>query len=158
MASLEAEFARRSRTLAADEIGTDRALVVHVAIGRATDGDARVSELRELCRTAGVKVLDVITQRRATADPRLLVGRGKLEQILLRAMQVEAESIIFDQDLTPGQARAISDFTELKILDRTMLILDIFAQHAKSRDGKLQVELAQLRYALPRLVAKNTML
>ena len=73
-------------------------------------------------------------------------------------MQLGAECVIFDPDLSPGQARAISEATELKVLDRTMLILDIFAQHATSRDGKLQVELAQLRYALPRLVEKNTMM
>jgi GTP-binding protein HflX len=73
-------------------------------------------------------------------------------------MQLGAEVVIFDPDLTPGQARAISDFTELKVIDRTMLILDIFAQRAQSRDGKLQVELAQLRYTLPRLVEKNTMM
>ncbi len=102
--------------------------------------------------------MDVILQRRPAADPTYLVGRGKLEQILLRAMQLGAESVIFDPDLTPGQARAITNFTELKILDRTMLILDIFAQHATSRDGKLQVELAQLKYALPRLAEKNTMM
>src|SRR5207344_1401685 len=91
-------------------------------------------------------------------DPKFLVGRGKLDEILLRAMQLGAEAVIFDPDLTPGQARAISEASELKVLDRTMLILDIFAQHATSRDGKLQVELAQLRYALPRLVEKNTMM
>jgi GTP-binding protein HflX len=73
-------------------------------------------------------------------------------------MQLGADLLIFDPNLTPAQARAISDFTDMKILDRTMLILDIFAQHATSRDGKLQVELAQLKYALPRLVAKNTMM
>jgi GTP-binding protein HflX len=158
MTSLEAEFARRARTLASTAPGTDRAVLVHVAVGTAADTEARIAELRELCRTAGVTVYDVLVQRRARPDPRLLVGKGKLEQILLRAMQLGAETVIFDPDLTPGQARAISDFTELKILDRTMLILDIFAQHARSRDGKLQVELAQLKYALPRLVEKNTMM
>jgi len=103
-------------------------------------------------------VLDVLVQRRPEADPKFLVGRGKLDEILLRAMQLGAEVVIFDPDLSPGQARAISEATELKVLDRTMLILDIFAQHATSRDGKLQVELAQLRYALPRLIEKNTMM
>ncbi len=157
MSALETEFSRskRARTTA---VGTDQAVLVHVAIGRVSDTQARIDELHELCRTAGVTALDVIEQRRASADPKYLVGRGKLEQILLRAMQLGAETVIFDQNLTPGQARAISDFTELKIVDRTMLILDIFAQHAKSRDGKLQVELAQLKYALPRLVEKNTMM
>jgi GTP-binding protein HflX len=157
IAGLEAEFGR-ARRVAATDVGKDRALLVHVSIDRAKDSEARVAELRELCRTAGVKVLDVLVQRRPEADPKFLVGRGKLDEILLRAMQLGAEVVIFDPDLTPGQARSISDATELKVLDRTMLILDIFAQHATSRDGKLQVELAQLRYALPRLVEKNTMM
>jgi GTPase len=158
IAALEAQYG--GRQLAATDQGKDRALLVHVAIGkvRPSQSEARIAELRELCRTAGVRALDVMVQRRPEADPRLLVGRGKLEQICLRAMQLGAEVVIFDRDLTPGQARAISDATELKVLDRTMLILDIFAQHATSRDGKLQVELAQLKYALPRLVEKNTMM
>ena len=157
MAALEAEFNRvRVRSTAGDD--ADRALLVHVAIGRVRDSDARIAELKELCRTAGVQVLDIITQQRPVADPRYLVGRGKLEQILLRAMQLGAETVIFDQDLTPGQCRTLASFTDLKIIDRTMLILDIFAQHAVSRDGKLQVELAQLEYALPRLAEKNTMM
>jgi GTP-binding protein HflX len=158
---LEAEYGRAHRVAAAQAgagAGKERALLVHVQLGRARDEEARVAELRELCRTAGVKVLDVLVQRRPEADPRFLVGRGKLDEILLRAMQLGADVIIFDPDLSPGQARSISDATEMKIIDRTMLILDIFAQHATSRDGKLQVELAQLRYALPRLVEKNTMM
>jgi GTP-binding protein HflX len=157
IARLEAEQARAFR-VASTDAGKDRALLVHVQIGRARDAEARIAELRELCRTAGVKVLDVLVQRRAEADPKYLVGRGKLDELLVTAMQLGAEVVIFDPDLTPGQARAISEATELKVLDRTMLILDIFAQHATSRDGKLQVELAQLRYALPRLVEKNTMM
>ncbi len=157
IAGLESEFGR-ARRIAATDAGKDRVLLVHVTIGRARDSEARVAELRELCRTAGVKVLDVLVQRRPEADPKFLVGRGKLDEILLRAMQLGAEAVIFDQDLTPGQARSISDATELKVIDRTMLILDIFAQHATSRDGKLQVELAQLKYSLPRLIEKNTMM
>jgi GTPase len=154
---VEHEFGRAHR-VASTDAGKDRALIVHVQLGRARDAEARIAELRELCRTAGVKVLDVVVQRRPEADPKFLVGRGKLDEILLRAMQLGAEVVIFDPDLSPGQARAISEATELKVLDRTMLILDIFAQHASSRDGKLQVELAQLRYALPRLAEKNTMM
>jgi GTPase len=158
IAALEAEYGRGQRL--AETGRATRALLVHVTIGKgkASRSEARIAELRELCRTAGVEILDVLTQQRAAPDPRFLVGRGKLDDILLRAMQVGAEVVIFDPDLTPGQARAISDATELKVLDRTMLILDIFAQHARSRDGKLQVELAQLKYALPRLVEKNTMM
>ena len=159
IAGLESEFNRQTaRRLAATPGSGHRALLVHVALGRASDSEARVAELRELCRTAGVHALDLVTQQRPAPDPRFLVGRGKLEQVVLRAMQLGAEAVIFDQDLTPGQARAISDYTELKVIDRTMLILDIFAQHATSRDGKLQVELAQLEYTLPRLVEKNTMM
>ncbi len=158
MTSLEAQFVGRARVLETSEHSGVKALLVSARIGRSPNTDARIAELRELCRTANVNVLDVLTQSRAKADPKYLVGKGKLEQLLLRAMQLGAETVIFDQDLTPGQARAISDFTDMKILDRTMLILDIFAQHAKSRDGKLQVELAQLKYALPRLIAKNTMM
>jgi len=159
IASLEAQYG--GRRLAATDQGKDRALLVHVVIGKGArydDSEARIAELKELCRTAGVRALDVMVQRRPDADPRFLVGRGKLEQICLRAMQLGAEMVIFDHDLSPGQARAISESTDLKVLDRTMLILDIFAQHATSRDGKLQVELAQLKYALPRLIEKNTMM
>jgi GTP-binding protein HflX len=157
ISALEQQFGRAHR-IASTDVGKDRALIVHVQLGRARDSEPRIAELRELCRTAGVKVLDVLVQRRPEPDPKFLVGRGKLDEILLRAMQLGAECVIFDPDLTPGQARSISEATDLKVLDRTMLILDIFAQHASSRDGKLQVELAQLRYALPRLVEKNTMM
>jgi GTP-binding protein HflX len=111
-----------------------------------------------LCRTAGIAVTDVAIQRRPDPDPKYLIGRGKLEDVLVRAMQYDAGVLIFDPDLTPGQAHAISDFTDLKVIDRTILILDIFAQRARSRDAKLQVELAQLRYRLPRLQEENTMM
>jgi GTP-binding protein HflX len=133
-------------------------VLVHLATGKGDDGEARIAELRELCRTAGVRVMGVLEQRRPEADPKYLIGRGKLEEVLIRAMQLDANVLIFDPDLTPVQAHAIADFTDLRVIDRTMLILDIFAQRAKSRDGKLQVELAQLRYRLPRLHEKNTMM
>ena len=103
------------------------------ALGTGWDPLTRGAELRELCRTAGLQVLDVITQRRAELDPRFLLGKGKLEEVVLRALQVDATLLVFDPELTPAQARAISDATELKVIDRTMLILDIFAQHAHSR-------------------------
>jgi GTP-binding protein HflX len=162
VAALEDEFERAApRGVATD--GGDRALLVVVDVrGRggkqAASQEARVTELKELCRTAGVRVVGVVEQRRAEADPKTLIGRGKLEDVLIRAMQLDAEVLIFDPDLSPGQAHAIADFTELRVIDRTMLILDIFARRAKSRDGKLQVELAQLRYRLPRLHEKNTMM
>jgi GTP-binding protein HflX len=157
IAALEDEF-RKKTARARHKSGRTRALLVQVAIGRRHDTAARLAELHELCRTAGVEVVGVSQQKRPEADPKYLVGRGKLEDVIGRAMQSEAEVLIFDPDLTPAQARAISDHTEMKVIDRTMLILDIFAQHAQSRDGKLQVELAQLKYTLPRLVEKNTMM
>ena len=122
------------------------------------DNNSRVHELRELCRTAGIDVVDVAVQRRPEADPRYLIGRGKLEDVHVRAMQYDVSVLIFDPDLSPGQAHAIAAFTDLKVVDRTILILDIFAQRARSRDAKLQVELAQLRYRLPRLQEENTMM
>lgn len=158
LAQIEHAYSQAQRGLGRTAQVDQRALLVHVALGQAGDSEARIAELQELCRTAGVAVADVFVQRRPEADPKYLVGRGKLDEILLRAMQLGVERVIFDPDLSPGQARAIADVTEMKVLDRTMLILDIFAQHASSRDGKLQVELAQLRYALPRLAEKNTMM
>nr|HEX4312690.1 GTPase HflX [Kofleriaceae bacterium] len=158
ISSVEADLARLQRGAATASAHAEPALLVEVALRGAKVSDARIAELHELCRTAGVRVVDVIVQRRPEPDPKFLVGRGKLDDILVTAMQLGASCVIFDPDLSPGQARAISEATDLKVLDRTMLILDIFAQHATSRDGKLEVELAQLRYALPRLVEKNTMM
>ena len=156
--SLEEEFARASRVQEADR-GLDRALLVHLRTRRSRRPEQTcVAELRELCRTAGVTVLDLAVQQRYDRDPKYMVGRGKLEELVQRANQLGAEVLVFDQSLTPAQARAISNVTELKVIDRNMLILDIFAQRARSRDGKIQVELAQLKYTLPRLVAKNTMM
>lgn len=156
--SLEEEFARATRVRQTD-LGKDRAIIVHVR-SRETRRleETCIAELKELCRTAGVSVLDIVLQKRDRIDPRYVVGKGKLEEIVQRANQLGAELLIFDPNLTPAQARSISDNTELKVIDRTMLILDIFAQRAKSRDGKIQVELAQLNYTLPRLVEKNTMM
>jgi len=162
--ALEEEFERVAPSAVATD-GRDRALLVVVDLRRKPAGgggvgssEGRVDELRELCKTAGVRVMGVIEQRRPEPDPKYLIGRGKLEDVLVRAMQLDANVLIFDPDLSPGQAHAIADFTDLRVIDRTMLILDIFAQRAKSRDGKLQVELAQLRYRLPRLHEKNTMM
>jgi GTPase len=150
--SLEEEIARSSRVRAPG--GKNRAVLVSVSAGLRRDAEESLEELKELARTAGVTVLDTMLQTRRP-DPRTLLGSGKLEELNLRAMQYGAELIVFDQDLTPSQLNAIAEATELKVLDRTQLILDIFAQRAKSRDGKLQVELAQLRHRLPRLRGKG---
>jgi GTPase len=156
--ALEEEFDRVLPTARATR-AVERALLVVAELGKLRGySAARVHELRELCRTAGIEVVDVAVQRRPEPDPRYLIGRGKLEDVLVRAMQFDAGVLIFDPDLSPGQAHAIASFTDLKVIDRTILILDIFAQRARSRDAKLQVELAQLRYRLPRLQEENTMM
>ena len=101
----------------------------------------RIRELRELARTAGVDVTDVIVQTRDKIDPKFVLGRGKLDDVIVRAMQLDAETLIFDRELTPAQASAIAKVGDVKVIDRTQLILDIFAQRAESADCKLQVEL-----------------
>jgi len=153
--ALEDEFAR-ART-ARGTGGRERAILVGVSGRKRSreEGEASLEELKELARTAGVEVVDATLQHRNQIDPRTLIGQGKLADILLRSMQLMADLIIFDADLSPSQARHIADTTSLKILDRTQLILDIFAQRAQSADGKLQVELAQLKYIYPRLAGRD---
>jgi GTP-binding protein HflX len=119
-----------------------------------TDYKNSLAELRELARTAGITIMDEIVQRRRI-DPRTFIGSGKLEELVLRCLRIGGEMLIFDSELKPSQWRSIINSTELKVLDRSMLILDIFAQRARSSDGRLQVELAQLKYNLPRLVEKD---
>ena len=130
------------------------ALMIHQGEGQALT--AREQELRELCRTDGLHLVDLATQRRPGPDPRTFFGQGKLRDVLVRALAQDVELLICDPDLNPSQAREIGERTDLKVIDRTTLILDIFAQHARSADGKLQVELAQLRYLLPRMIGKGT--
>ncbi len=153
--ALEEEFARAQTARRTG--GRERAILVGVGgKGRSrAEAEASLWELRELSRTAGVEVIDAVLQLRREIDPRTLIGKGKLEDILLRSMQLMADVIIFDADLSPSQAIHIAETTSLKILDRTQLILDIFAQRAQSSDGKLQVELAQLKYLYPRLVGRD---
>ena len=149
--TLEQEFAQaaRARGVAAKD---GRAILVHVCDKRsAGQAEDSLRELKELARTAGVDVADQVLQVRDRVDPRYALGRGKLEDVVIRAMQLDVETLIFDRDLRPAQANNIARMTDLKVVDRTQLILDIFAQHAETADGKLQVELAQMRYLLPRL-------
>lgn len=134
----------------------ERAILVSVTTGSVAAAKESLEELRELARSAGVVVLDSIVQRRPKLDPRSLVGRGKLDELIIRSLQLGVDVIIFDQNLTPAQVRAINEATDLKIIDRTQIILDIFAQRAQSREGKIQVELAQLKYMLPRLTGAGT--
>ncbi len=151
---LEAEFARKADLLRGAEEG-ETAVAIHVAIpGQAVDPEDSLVELAELARTAGVTILERVVQRRAAFDANTLMGKGKLDEIIQRAAQLDAELLLVDHDLSPRQIRAISEATDLKVIDRTTLILDIFAQHAATREGKLQVELAQLRYDLPRMAGR----
>jgi GTP-binding protein HflX len=159
MADLEGEFARRARARPV-QAKDGRAILVHV--GEKTKGPSAVHraeesmrELRELARTAGVEVADTVIQMRAAIDPKFVMGKGKLEEIVVRAIEREASVLVFDRELSPAQASALAKQTDLKVIDRTQLILDIFAQRAEGRDGKLQVELAQLKYAMPRLALKD---
>ncbi len=150
VSALEDELARRASAQRVS--GKERAILVAVCLdGNRAKAEASLAELSELSRTAGVEVLESVLQMRKQPDPRFLIGRGKLEELNLRSMQQMADLLIFDKNLSPSQARHIAEDTSLKILDRTQLILDIFAQRAQSADGKLQVELAQLKYLLPRL-------
>jgi len=114
-----------------------------------------LDELAELARTAQVVVLDRFVQRPRQINPRYLMGEGKAKEVVIRALQQGATLLVFDQDLSPAQVRAISELTDLKVIDRSQLILDIFARRAHTRDGKVQVELAQLKYILPRLVGRG---
>lgn len=152
--ALEDELASKAT---ARRIGDrERAVLVAVCLdGKRADSEASLTELKELARTAGVEVVDELLQVRRQADPKYLIGRGKLDELNLRSMQLHGDVLILDKDLSPSQARGISEATSMKVLDRTQLILDIFAQRAQSAEGKLQVELAQLKYLMPRLVGAN---
>ncbi len=142
----------------------ERVLLVGVAVKRASRipgveaGAAEresLLELDELARSAGADVTGSLLQIRDAIDPATLVGRGKLEEIKIEAQMRKAPLVIFDRNLTPGQQRNIEKATECRVIDRTQLILDIFARHARSREGQLQVELAQLNYMLPRLSGRG---
>jgi len=154
IAALEEEFARRQKVRRVDR--TDRAILVRVETDPLFDSDSSLTELRELARSSGVEVFDAVVQHRKTIDPKFLMGRGKLADIVIRALQIGGNLLIFDHELSAAQIRSITDFTDLKVIDRTQLILDIFAQRAHSREGKIQVELAQLKYRLPRLVRRDS--
>ena len=119
-------------------------------------GRVSLAELVELAKSAGAEIAGTVFQVRDSADSATLVGRGKLDEIRAEANAHQAPLIIFDSNLSPVQQRNIEELTERRVIDRTQLILDIFARHARSREGQLQVELAQLNYMLPRLTGKGT--
>jgi GTP-binding protein HflX len=133
-----------------------RALLVSVGTGHMVFQQERIDELQELVRAQDVEVLGCVTQRPAAIHPKYVVGSGKMKELAIQALQSGADTLIFDQDLTPAQVRGISEITDLRVLDRSQVILDIFAKRAHSHIGNIQVELAQLRYRLPRLAQSST--
>ena len=150
--SLEEEMARNRRAARRAEV-RDRTILVGVATRSLSDAEESMEELAELAASAGMVVQDRIIQRRGAIDPRTVLGRGKLDELIIRALQLGADMLVFDSELSPAQVRSLSEATDLKVIDRSQLILDIFAQRAQSKEGKIQVELAQLKYLLPRLIA-----
>ena len=150
--SLEDEMARNRRAARRAEV-RDRTILVGVSTGPLADAEESMAELAELASSAGVMVQDKIIQRRSAIDPRTVLGKGKLDELIIRALQLGADMLVFDRELSPTQVRSLSETTDLKVIDRSQLILDIFAQRAQSKEGKIQVELAQLKYLLPRLIA-----
>jgi GTP-binding protein HflX len=154
--ALDHEFERQEAEAVELEGGAERGILISVSSAPQQALERELDELAELARTADVAVLDRVIQRSHKIHPRYLMGEGKLKEVVIRALQRRATLLVFDQDLTPGQVRAISALTELKVIDRSQLILDIFARRAHTLDGKVQVELAQLKYLLPRLTGKGT--
>ena len=153
VASLEEELARVET--AGEGKGWERAILIGITGKNRAAAEDSMEELAELARSAGLEVAATLIQRRPRFDPRFLMGKGKLSELVVQALQLGADLLVFDAELSPSQVRSITDFTELKVIDRTQLILDLFAQRARSREGKLQVEMAQVKYLLPRLVGRG---
>jgi len=153
---LEAEIERkRDETIDLSD-GRERAVLISVSQELRREIDDSLDELAELARTADVVVVDRVVQRPRRLNPKTLVGEGLLKDVVINALHRSVTLLVFDQDLTPMQVSAISAMTELKVIDRSQLILDIFARRAHTLDGKVQVELAQLKYILPRLTGRGT--
>ncbi len=154
---LEADLQQARGTHSIGQRG-ETAIVVSASPRSKAEQEERLVELVELATSAGVSVMDRLVQRTSDGHQRYLLGSGKLKDVLIQTLHKGADMVIFDQTLTPAQSRAISEMTDIKVIDRTQLILDIFARRAHSREGKVQVELAQLHYLLPRLSGKGTQL
>ena len=155
IAAIEDEL-RQAVPLRKAGIHKERAILVSVTTEPRKKAEESLKELSALAVSAGIEVADTVLQQKKTVDSRFLMGRGKLSEIVVLALQQSVNLLIFDQELNPSQIRSIADQVELNVIDRTQLILDIFARRAQSREGKLQVEHAQLKYLLPRLATKNT--
>ena len=152
--ALENEFTRKQNLLPISK-GQERVILVSVSNKPRAVVEESMAELAELAQSNNLVVAGTIIQRSRKVNPKYLMGKGKLREIIIKAMQLGVDLLVFDQELNPSQVRSITDLTELRVIDRTQLILDIFAQRARSREGKIQVEMAQLKYMLPRLVKKD---
>ncbi len=152
---LEEEFKREMDSIHRKS-DKERAIGVFIFDIKDLNYRSRIEELKQLAHTSEVEIVDHVLQFRKRPDPAYLIGRGKLEEVIIKAMYHYCDLIIFDRDLSPAQLKNITEQAEIRVIDRTQLILDIFARHAKSRAGKIQVELAQLKYTLPRLVQSKT--
>ncbi len=152
--ALENEFAR-ARIGANVHDGKDRAILISVSTLPKHIAQDSIDELRELATSDDVVVLDSVIQRRKKVSSRFILGKGKLSEIMLKSLLLNANLLIFDQELNASQVNSITKLTELRVIDRTQLILDIFARRALSREGKLQIEMAQLKYMLPRLESRD---
>ena len=151
--SLEEELARSGDGRGAS--GRERAILVGVSAKSRLEAEDSMAELSELAGSAGLEVAAMVIQHRQRVDSRFLMGKGRLTELVIQALQLGSDLLVFDAELTPAQVRSITDFTELRVIDRTQLILDLFAQRARSREGKLQVEMAQVKYLLPRLRGRD---
>jgi GTPase len=156
--ALEQELKRLASAQETKKASAERAILVAVDRGRGGSDEASLSELAELARTAGAEVVYQDLQFRRYIKADTVIGRGKLEELTSKAYHLNADLLIFDQELSPAQSREIEAATQLRVLDRTQLILDIFALHASGPESRLQVELAQLRYNLPRLIGAGLQL
>jgi GTP-binding protein HflX len=156
--SLEAELEGKMAETVDLSDTREKAILISVSQESRQETEDSLDELTELARTADVVVLDRIVQRARKINPKYLMGEGKVKEVVIRALQQGATLLIFDQDLSPAQVRSITEITEIKVIDRSQLILDIFARRAHTLDGKVQVELAQLKYIMPRLAGRGTAL
>ncbi|MBW2063414.1 MAG: GTPase HflX [Deltaproteobacteria bacterium] len=154
--SLEDELAKTSESKSLGRELNDRTVLVSVTTGSPWKARESLEELKELALSNELEVVDMVYQHVRKVNPGFLIGRGKLSELVLRCLQTGSNLLIFDNELTPAQVRTLTDRTDLRIIDRSQLILDIFARRAVTREGKIQVELAQLKYLLPRLATKNT--
>jgi GTP-binding protein HflX len=154
IASLEGELARLRPSRPTEK--RERGLLVGVTTGPRWKEEESLDELAELAVSDNVEVVGRVIQLIRQADPRFLIGKGKVSELVHRCLQTDSNLLIFNRELTPAQVKSLTDVTDLLIIDRSQLILDIFAKRAITREGKIQVELAQLKYLLPRLATKNT--